>query len=104
MKNVPPPKAAAGNEMHIITKAGIVQSNCSITNDIKISKYATANRKLPTVIARYLPSNESLIHPATGSNTNTGVYVTDHFATRTVLKRAAGFEMGWPVLNPAGPL
>ena len=32
------------------------------------------------------------------------IYVTDHFATWTVLKRAAGFQMGWPVLNPAGPI
>ena len=32
MKNVPPPIAAAAiNEMHITTKAGIVQSNCSMT-------------------------------------------------------------------------
>ena len=74
MKNVPPPKPAAGNEMHIMTKAGIFQSNCSMTNDIKMNKYATVIRKLPAVIARYLPSNESLIHPATGSSTNTGMY------------------------------
>ena len=40
----------------------------------KLIKYATAIRKLPAVIARYLPSKESLIHPATGSSTNTGVY------------------------------
>ena len=77
MKNVPPPIAAAGNEMHITTKAGIVQSNCSMTNDIKMTKYATANRKLPIVIARYLPSKESLIHPVTGSSANSAVYALD---------------------------
>ena len=74
MKNVPPPKTAAGNEMHIIAKAGIVQSNCSITNDIIIAKFVTADRKIATVIARYLPSKESPIHPATGKSTNTGTY------------------------------
>ena len=37
-----------------------------------------------------------------GNVTGAARYVTDHFATRTVLKRAAGYEMGWPVLNSAG--
>ena len=58
-------------------RPGIVQSNCSMTNDIKMTKYATANRKLPIVIARYLPSKESLIHPVTGSSANSAVYALD---------------------------
>ena len=89
MKNVPPPTAAAGNEMHVTTKAGIVQSNCSITNDIKISKYATANRKLPTVIARYLPNKESPIQPATGRSTNNATYAVDRKLFSTGLGKSS---------------
>ena len=57
-----------------------------------MTKYATVNRKFPKVIARYLPSKESLIHPATGSSTNTGV-ITGYVLRSSLKLEISGIKL-----------
>ena len=74
IKNVPPLKAVTGTEIHIRTKAGVLQRNCSIVNVSIMVKFVISVKKLPTVIARYRPSRESLIHPVTGKSADSATY------------------------------